>query len=85
MQPESPDLFANVAALLRAEPARPAQPLPLGDRVAHRIETRILAPVEQAAPALAPVVEAVRRCGGCTQARHALGSALPHPDSGTVI
>ncbi len=84
MQPESPDLFANVAALLRAEPApRPAQPL--GDRVAHRIETRILAPIEQAAPSLAPIVEAVRRCGGCTQARHTLGSALPHPDSGTVI
>lgn len=53
-----------------------------GDAIAAAIERSVLTPAEKHAPA---VVAAVRKCGGCTQAKHALGSAGKHPDTGTVI
>lgn len=60
-------------------------PEQLGDRLAAQIEARVLTPLEQSLRAAAPLLAAVRRCGGCTQAKHAAGSATPHPDPGTVI
>lgn len=54
----------------------------LGDDVAAAIERRVLTPAEKHVPA---VVAAVRKCGGCMQAKHALGSAQKHPDPGTVV
>ena len=57
----------------------------MGDRIAAEIEARVLAPVERAIPAAAPIVEAVRRCGGCTQAKHALGSNQSHPDTSAPV
>lgn len=39
-------------------------------------------PAEKHAPS---VVAAVRKCGGCAQAKHALGSARKHPDPGVVV
>ena len=49
----------------------------LGDKIASRIERHILQPMEKRAPA---IVRAVRKCGGCTHAKHQLGSAEKHPD-----
>lgn len=45
-----------------------------GDILAARIERHV--------PTLAA---AAAHCGGCTQARHALGSTSRHPDPGVVI
>jgi hypothetical protein len=59
----------------------PAPILP-GDRVSSEIERRILRPVESYAPG---IVKALRRCGGCGHAKHAMGSNQPHPDAGTVV
>lgn len=54
----------------------------LGDVVAGLIERHVLTPAESVAPA---VVRAARRCGGCTQTKHALGTTEPHPDPGAVV
>lgn len=41
----------------------------LGDRVAERIERRVLAPIERRTPGLKPVVGRAVSCGSCWQAR----------------
>lgn len=64
------------ARLLRPQ----AEPLAPGDALAARIEAGVLAPLERALPAAAPVIRGIRKCGGCTHARHALGSEEKHPD-----
>lgn len=56
-----------------------------GDKLAALIERRVLTPIEQAIPAAAQVVASVRRCGGCTQAKHQLGSNDRHPDATAPI
>ncbi len=76
MQPGS-NIFTRTRQLL----SRPKQ----GDRLAAQIERRILSPITEAYPAAAPLVEAVRRCGGCTHAQHQLGSDQPHPDADAPI
>ncbi len=53
-----------------------------GDVASSLIERHVLSQAEAHAPG---IVAAVRRCGGCTQAKHALGSAEPHPDPGVVL
>lgn len=72
-----------VACPSRRWPAWP-EPAP-GDALAATIEARVLAPLEQAVPAAAPLVRAARECGGCHHARHALGSKRPHRDPGVVL
>lgn len=71
--------------LAAAEPAGERRRPRIGDSVTAEIERRVLSPIETAMPAAAPIVEAVRRCGGCTHARHQLGSDEPHPDPGSVV
>lgn len=53
-----------------------------GDALAAWIERAALAPAAAHAPA---IVGAISVCGGCTQTKHALGSAEAHPDPGVVI
>ena len=64
--------------------AMPASARP-GDALTQKIEAAVLAPLARAIPAASGIVETVRRCGGCAQARHALGSATQHPDPGHVM
>lgn len=61
-------------------PASPAPAL-LGDVLAAKIETHILRPAAAYAPG---IVAAVRKCGGCQQARHALGTAKPS-EQGPIV
>lgn len=56
--------------------------VPLGDAVAGLIEQHALSHVAVRAPSVA---RSLKKCGGCTQAKHALGSAEKHPDAGAVI
>lgn len=76
----APRVRAIVGSARLVEPA----PLP-GDALAERIARDLLGPAARAFPSTAAVIAEAERCGGCTHAKHTLGSSEPHPDPGSVI
>lgn len=55
---------------------------PLGDTLAQSIREHLLEPARRHAPGL---VASVESCGGCTQAKHALGSRDRHPEADAQV
>jgi hypothetical protein len=56
-----------------------------GDILTEKIDEKILKPLVLKLPISSEVVKKIKKCGGCQQARHALGSKETHTDLGSVI
>ena len=66
---------------------RGAAALKLGDRLAEKIERRILTPAEAKGGVIAETARKLRRCGGCRADRRALngGGDLPGDEIAPVV